>query len=162
MGPSRARIPRSVAAFVGFHQHLAVLRHTIGCEKVPTFNGPDEAEISATKSAVPFGEGAKGAQVAREPRNVRILRTTPAVGWKAVYAVRMEDDRTKLEEERLSAFAFCEDEEGNRFVSGLGEGNELVVLRDDFVGHFSVKEPRYKIQEAVGRFARAREQEEGI
>ena len=100
--------------------------------------------------------------MARESRDVRILRTTPTVGWKAVYAVRMEDDRTKLEEERLSAFAFCEDEEGNRFVSGLGEGNELVVLRDDFVGHFSVKEPRHKIQEAVGRFARAREQEEGI
>lgn len=96
----------------------------------------------------------------RESRDVRILRTSPAKGWKAVYAVRGEDGRTKLEEERISIFAFCEDEEGNRFISGLREGNELCAMRDDFVGHFSVKTPRYKIQEAVGRFARAREQEE--
>ena len=77
-----------------------------------------------------------------------------------MYAVRAEDGRTKLEEERISVFAFCEDEEGNRFVSGLREDHELCAMRDDFVGHFSVKVPRYKIQEAVGRFARAKEQEE--
>ena len=98
----------------------------------------------------------------REPRDVKILRTIPVVGWKAVYAIRGEDGRTKLEEERLSAFVLCEDGEGNRFVSGIGEGNELVALRGDFVGHFSVKEPRHKIQEAVGRFVRAREQEERV
>jgi hypothetical protein len=91
---------------------------------------------------------------------VRILRTTPANGWKAVYAIRREDGGAQLEEERLSAFALCEDEEGNRFVSGLGETDEIVALREDFVGHFSVKEPRYKILEAFGRFARAKEQEE--
>ena len=91
----------------------------------------------------------------KEPRDVKILRTTPASGWKAVYSVRGEDGRAKLEEESVSVFAVCEDEEGNRFVSGMGEDGELCAMRDDFVGHFSVKQPRYKIQEAAGRFARA-------
>ncbi len=96
----------------------------------------------------------------KETRNVRILRTTPATGWKAVYAVRDEDGRSKLEEERVSAFAVCEDEQGRRFVSAIGGDGELCAMRDDFVGHFSVKQPRYKIQEAAGRFARAREEQE--
>ncbi len=96
----------------------------------------------------------------KEPHDVKILRTTPATGWKAVYAVRGEDGRSKLEEERVSFFAVCEDEEGNRFVSGIGEDGGLCAMRDDFVGHFSVKQPRYKIQEAAGRFARAREEQE--
>ena len=95
----------------------------------------------------------------KEPHGVKILRTTPAKGWKAVYAVRQEDGGAKLEEERVSVFAVCEDEQGRRFVSGIGQDGELCAMRDDFVGHFSVKEPRYKIQEAAGRFARAREQE---
>lgn len=89
---------------------------------------------------------------------MKILHTSPAKGWKAVFAVRGEGEGSRLEEERVSLFALCEDEEGNRFVSGLGEGGEVVALRDDFVGHFSVKVPRYKIQEAVGRFVRAKEQ----
>ena len=90
---------------------------------------------------------------------VRVLRESPAKGvWRAVYAVPTEDGRTRLEEERVSVFALCEDEEGNRFMSGIGEGGELCATREDFVGHFSVREPRYKIQEAVGRFVRAREQ----
>ncbi len=96
----------------------------------------------------------------KEPRNVKILRTTPATGWKAAYAVRGEDGRAKLEEERVSVFAVCEDEEGNRFVSGIDGDGELCVMRDDFVGHYSVKVPRYKIQEAAGRFVRAREEQE--
>lgn len=96
----------------------------------------------------------------KETPGVKVLRLSPTKGWKAVYAVRGEDGRTRLEEERISAFALCEDQEGKRFVSGLGEGDELVALRDDFVGHFSVKELRHKIQEAVGRFARAKEQKE--
>lgn len=91
---------------------------------------------------------------------MKILRTSPAVGWKAAYAVRGEDGRSKLEEERVSAFALCEDEQGRRFVSGIGENGELCAMREDFVGHYSVKVPRYKIQEAAGRFARAKEQEE--
>ena len=91
---------------------------------------------------------------------VKVLRLSHAKGWKAIYAIREEGGRTRLDEERISAFALCEDQEGNRFVSGLGEGDELVAQRHDFVGHFSVKEPRYKIQEAVGRFARAKEQKE--
>ena len=95
----------------------------------------------------------------KEPHGVKILRTTPAKGWKAVYAVRQEDGGAKLEEERVSVFAVCEDEQGRRFVSGIGQDGTLCAMRDDFVGHFSVKEPRYKIQEAAGRFARAREQE---
>jgi hypothetical protein len=95
----------------------------------------------------------------KEPHGVKILRTTPAKGWKAVYAVRQEDGGAKLEEERVSVFAVCEDEQGRRFVSGIGQDGKLCAMRDDFVGHFSVKEPRYKIQEAAGRFARAREQE---
>ncbi len=94
-----------------------------------------------------------------EHHDVKILRTTPTTGWKAAYAVRMQDGRAKLEEERVSSFALCEDEEGNRFVSGIGENGELCAMREDFVGHFSVKVPRYKIQEAAGRFARAKEQE---
>jgi len=97
--------------------------------------------------------------MAKEPRDVRILRTSPATGWKAAYAVREEDGRAKLEEERISVFALCEDAEGNRFVSGVGEDGGLCVMRDDFVGHYSVKVPRYKIQEAAGRFARAREEQ---
>ncbi len=96
----------------------------------------------------------------KETSNVRILRTTPATGWKAVYAVRDEDGGSKLEEERVSAFVVCEDEQGRRFVSGIGGDGELCAMRDDFVGHFSVKQPRYKIQEATGRFARAREEQE--
>ena len=102
----------------------------------------------------------RGAKVVEVSPGVKILRVSPAKGWRAVYAVLEEDGGTRLEEERISAFALCEDQEGNRFVSGLGESDELVALRDDFVGHFSVKEPRHKIREAVGRFARAREQEE--
>ena len=97
--------------------------------------------------------------MAKEPHGVKILRTTPAKGWKAVYAVRQQDGGAKLEEERVSVFAVCEDEQGRRFVSGIGQDGKLCAMRDDFVGHFSVKEPRYKIQEAAGRFARAREQE---
>ena len=94
----------------------------------------------------------------KEPGNVKILRTTPTTGWKAVYAVHTEDGRSKLEEERVSVFAVCEDEQGRRFVSGIGGDGELCAMRDDFVGHFSVKQPRHKIQEAAGRFARAREE----
>lgn len=75
-----------------------------------------------------------------------------------MFAIPAEGGRSRLEEERVNRFALCEDEEGNRFVSGLGEENEVLALRDGFVGHFSVREPRYKIQEAVGRFVRAREQ----
>lgn len=90
---------------------------------------------------------------------VKVLSESPAKGgWRAVYAVREEGGRRRLEEERVSVFALCEDRKGDRFVSGVGEGGELCATREDFVGHFSVKEPRYKIQEAVGRFARAREQ----
>jgi hypothetical protein len=96
----------------------------------------------------------------KEPSGIKILRTSPATGWKAVYAVRDEDGRSRLEEERVSAFAVCEDEQGRRFVSGIGGDGELCAMRDDFVGHFSVKQPRYKIQEAAGRFARAREEQE--
>lgn len=95
----------------------------------------------------------------QEQRGPEILRTTLVKGWRAVYAALGEDGGTELEEERVSAFALCEDEQGNRFVSAVGEDGRLCATRDDFVGHFSVKVPRYKIQEAVGRFARAREQE---
>lgn len=94
--------------------------------------------------------------------DVKILQSTPTKGWRAVYAVRGEDRRTRLEEERITAFALCEDKEGNRFVSGVGEGDRLCVMHDDFVGHFSVKEPWHKVKEAFGRFARAKEQEEEI
>jgi len=97
----------------------------------------------------------------REPRDIRILRTTPAKGWKAVYAVRGENGRAKIEEERTNVFALCEDEKGNRFVSGVRQGDELCVMRDDFVGHFSVKESRHKIREAAERFVRAKAQERG-
>ena len=99
------------------------------------------------------------AQPKRE--NVWILRKTPASGWLAVYAVRGEEgSRAKVEQERISSFALCEDEEGNHFVSGVREGNELCVTRDDFVGHFSVKD-RHKIREEAERFVRARSQEAG-
>jgi hypothetical protein len=97
----------------------------------------------------------------REPRDIRILRTTPAEGWKAVYAVRGENGRAKIEEERTNVFALCEDEKGNRFVSGVRQGDELCVMRDDFVGHFSVKESRHKIWEAAERFVRVKAQERG-
>ena len=98
----------------------------------------------------------------REPRHVKILRTTPANGgWWAVYAVRGENGRAKIEEERIGLFALCENGEGERFVSGVQENGELCVMRDDFVGHFSVKEGRHKIREAAERFVRAKEQEKG-
>ena len=93
---------------------------------------------------------------------MRILHTTPANGWLAVYAVRGEEGgRAKIEQERISSFALCEDEEGNRFVSGLRENNELCVMRDDFVGHFSAKKGRHKIREAADQFVRAKAQERG-
>lgn len=99
----------------------------------------------------------------REPRHVKILRTTPAKGgWWAVYAVRGENNsRAEIEKERISSFALCEDEEGNRFVSGVREDGELCTTREDFVGHFSMKEGRHKIREAAERFVRAKEQEKG-
>ena len=98
-----------------------------------------------------------------ERRNgVRVLRTSPAKGtWRAVYATRGEDGRAKIEEERISEFAVCEDEEGNRFVSGVRENGELSVAREDFVGHFSGKTQRYKIRDAAEGFVRAREMEKG-
>jgi hypothetical protein len=96
------------------------------------------------------------------PRDVRILRTTPAKGgWRAVYAVRGEDGRAKIEEERISLFALCEDAEGKRFVSGLRENGDLCAARDDFVGHFSVKQGRHKIRDAAEGFVRLKEQEKG-
>ena len=99
------------------------------------------------------------AQPKRE--KVRILRTTPASGWLAVYAVRGEEGgRAKVEQEGVSVFALCEDEEGDRFVSGIREDNELCVMREDFVGHFSVKN-RHRIREAAEKFVRARAQERG-
>jgi hypothetical protein len=99
----------------------------------------------------------------REPRHTKILRTTRANGgWWAVYAVRGENNsRAKIEKERISSFALCEDEEGNRFVSGVQEDGELCAMREDFVGHFSVKKGRHKIREAAERFVRAKEQEKG-
>ena len=98
----------------------------------------------------------------RELHDIRILRTTPAEGWRAVYAVRGEDGRAKIEEERISLFALCEDRDGNRFVSGVREGDgTLCVMRDDFVGHFSVKEGRHKIRDEAERFVRAKELEKG-
>jgi hypothetical protein len=97
----------------------------------------------------------------REPHDIKILRTTPAKGWKAVYAVRAENGRAKIEEERISVFALCKDDEGNRFVSGVGQDDGLCVMRDDFVGHFSVKKSRHKIREAAERFVRAKAQERG-
>lgn len=100
--------------------------------------------------------------MAAQPKRekVRILRTTPASGWWAVYAVREEGDEPKIEQERISSFALCEDGEGNRFVSGVREGGELCVMRDDFVGHFSSKN-RWKIRAAAERFVRAGAQERG-
>ena len=98
----------------------------------------------------------------RGARDVRILRTIPAKGgWRAVYAVRGENARARIEEEPITLFALCEDAEGNRFVSGVREDGELCVARDDFVGHFSVKQRRHKIQDAAESFVRAREQEKG-
>ena len=97
----------------------------------------------------------------RELRDIKILRTTPTKGWKAVYAMRGENGRAKIEEERISVFALCEDDEGNRFVSGVRQNNGLCVMRDDFVGHFSVKASRRKIREAAERFVRAKAQERG-
>jgi len=97
----------------------------------------------------------------KEPRNVKVLRTTPAEGWLAVYAVSAEDGRAKIERERISTFAVCEDEEGNRFVSGIGEDGELCVLRDDFVGHFSVKKSPIKIREEAMSFVRTKKQKRG-
>jgi hypothetical protein len=102
--------------------------------------------------------------MAAQPKRekVRILRTTPANGWLAVYAVRGEEGgRAKIEQERISAFALCEDEKGDRFVSGIREDNELCVMRDDFVGHFSIKKGRHKIREAAEKFVRAGAQERG-
>jgi hypothetical protein len=44
-------------------------------------------------------------------KNVEVLRKTPARGsWRAAYAVRGENGRAKIEEERISVFALCEDE----------------------------------------------------
>lgn len=95
-------------------------------------------------------------------RDVRILRTTPAKGgWRAVYAVRGENGRAKVEEEPISLFALCEDADGKRFVSGLRENGELCAARDDFVGHFSVKQGRHKIRDAAEGFVRLKEQEKG-
>lgn len=96
----------------------------------------------------------------REPHDVKILQKTPTKGWRAVYAVPREGGRAKLEEERISVFALCEDEEGRRFVSGIAENGELCAMRDDFVGLFSVKAPRHKIREAFGRVARDKERKE--
>jgi hypothetical protein len=108
-----------------------------------------------------FG-GTKGSgKLVREPRDIKILRSTPAKGWKAVYAVRGENGRAKIEEERISVFALCEDDEGTRFVSGVCQGDGLCVMRDDFVGHFSVKQSRRKIREAAERFVRTKAQERG-
>ena len=97
----------------------------------------------------------------KEPRDIRILRTTPSEGWLAVYAVPGEAGRAKIEKERISSFAVCEDEEGNRFVSGIGENGELSVLRDDFVGHYSVKHRPDKIREKAMSFVRNRAQKRG-
>lgn len=95
-----------------------------------------------------------------EQDGVKILRKNPTKAWRAAYAVREESGRTRLEEERINVFALCEDEEGNRFVSGLRENGELCVLRDDFVGYFSLKTPLHKVREAFGRFSRAKEEQE--
>ena len=96
----------------------------------------------------------------RNPHDVKILRETPTKGWRAVYAVPRKGGGAKLEEERISVFALCEDEEGRRFVSGITENGELCTMRDDFVGLFSVKVPRHKIREAFGRAARDQERKE--
>lgn len=95
-------------------------------------------------------------------REVKVLRTIPARGsWRAVYAVRGESGRARIEEEPISEFALCEDEEGNRFVSGVRENGELCTTHDDFVGHFSSKQGRHKIREAAERFVRTKDQEKG-
>ena len=95
-------------------------------------------------------------------KNVEVLRKTPARGsWRAAYAVRGENGRAKIEEERISMFALCEDEGGRRFVSGVREDGELCVMREDFVGHFSAKEGRHKVRDEAERFVRTREQEKG-
>lgn len=95
-----------------------------------------------------------------EKGKAKVLRTTPANGWWAVYATRREGDEPKIEQERINAFALCEDREGNRFVSGVRENGELCAMRDDFVGHFSTKN-RWKIRAAAERFVRAGAQERG-
>ena len=95
-----------------------------------------------------------------EREGVRVVRTTPANGWWAAYAARREGDEPKIEQERISSFALCEDEKGNRFVSGVREGGELCVMRDDFVGYFSSKN-RWKIRAAAERFVRAGALERG-
>jgi hypothetical protein len=100
--------------------------------------------------------------VSERQNGIRILRTTPAQGaWRAVYATRGEDGRAKIEEERIDEFAVYEDEEGNRFVSGIRENGELTSMRDDFVGHFSGKTPRHKIRDAAEGFVRSQEMENG-
>ena len=97
----------------------------------------------------------------KEPRDVKVLRTTPTKGWLAVYAVPGEKGRAKIEKERINTFAVCEDEEGNRFVSGISGDGELCVMRDDFVGHFSVKERPIKIREKAMSFVRTGKQKRG-
>jgi hypothetical protein len=98
----------------------------------------------------------------REPHGMKILCTSPAKGgWRAVYAVRGEDGRAKIEEERIGLFALCEDEEGKRFVSGVRGNGELCATRNDFVGHFSIKQGWHKIRDAAEGFVRAKEQEKG-
>ncbi len=98
----------------------------------------------------------------KRPQEVKVLRTEPAKRpWRAVYAVRGENGRAKIEEERIYTFALCEDGEGNRFVSGVRGNGELCVMRDDFVGHFSVKQGRHKIRDAAEGFVRSKEQEKG-
>ncbi len=97
----------------------------------------------------------------KEPRDIKVLRTNPAEGWLAVYAVPAEKGRAKIERERINVFAVCEDEEGNRFVSGIGEDGELCALREDFVGHFSVKEKPIKIREKAMSFVRTKKQKGG-
>jgi hypothetical protein len=96
----------------------------------------------------------------RDSNDVKILRKTPVKGWRAVYAVPREGGGAKFEQERISVFALCEDEQGHRFVSGIGQDGELCALRDDFVGHFSLKDPWRKVQDAFWRVARGNEYRE--
>ncbi len=112
--------------------------------------------------ALMLGQKGRLENVAAQPEReeVRVLRTTPANGWWAAYAVRREGVTPKIEQERISSFALCEDGKGNRFVSGVREGDELCVMRDDFVGHFSSKN-RWKIRAAAERFVRAGALERG-
>ncbi len=104
----------------------------------------------------------EGDQTVAEFHGIRILRETPAKGgWRAVYAVRGEDGRAKIEEEPIRVFALCEDEEGDRFVSGVREDGELCVTREDFVGHFPVKKGRNRIREEAEKFVRNVEHRKG-